>query len=211
MTEVKWARRAKDRPEEIYQAALKVFGSQGYRATKLDEVAAAAGISKGLIYRYFQNKEDLLRKALAAKMETLKTIKEQLVRPPQQSSAEFLFELCSQSWNYWQSEDWGNLYKLLLGEIAREIPDLYQAWIQGVWQQLRLIYAQVIQEGQKQGEFNQDIHAEDTARFLILGLSHALYLQAHKGIEQWDPWDDQRYFQNSVQLILKGLAKETQK
>ena len=60
----KWRRRAADRPGEILDAALSVFIAKGFAATKLDDVAAAAGISKGLLYRYFDNKAELFKEVI---------------------------------------------------------------------------------------------------------------------------------------------------
>ncbi len=61
MTKPRWQRRKDDRPGEILEAALDVFAARGFAATKLDDVAAKAGISKGTLYLYFENKEDLFR------------------------------------------------------------------------------------------------------------------------------------------------------
>ena len=55
------SRRKEARPGEIVAAALASFAERGYAATKLEDVAAAAGISKGTIYLYFPTKEDLFR------------------------------------------------------------------------------------------------------------------------------------------------------
>lgn len=60
----RWRRRAADRPQEILDAALTVFVTKGFAATKLDDVAAAAGISKGLLYRYFNNKAELFKEVI---------------------------------------------------------------------------------------------------------------------------------------------------
>src|SRR5579883_1022372 len=54
-------RRKDARPGEIIAAALASFAQRGFAATKLEDVAAAAGISKGTIYLYFPTKEDLFR------------------------------------------------------------------------------------------------------------------------------------------------------
>src|ERR1700752_4478168 len=54
-------RRKDARPGEIIAAALASFAERGYAATKLEDVAAAAGIGKGTIYLYFPTKEDLFR------------------------------------------------------------------------------------------------------------------------------------------------------
>jgi len=55
------ARRKEDRPAEIIAAALHLFSERGFAATKLEDVATAAGIGKGTIYLYFPTKEDLFR------------------------------------------------------------------------------------------------------------------------------------------------------
>src|SRR5215208_6116816 len=57
----KWHRRAEDRPREICAAALEVFAEKGFAAAKLDEIARRAGVSKGTLYLYFKDKEDLFR------------------------------------------------------------------------------------------------------------------------------------------------------
>lgn len=61
MAEPRFQRRKEDRPAEITQAALAAFAEKGYAATKVDEVAKRAGISKGLLYLYFKTKEDLFK------------------------------------------------------------------------------------------------------------------------------------------------------
>lgn len=48
-----------ERREQIKKAALKVFASRGIAGTKISMIAAEAGISQGLTYRYFQSKEEL--------------------------------------------------------------------------------------------------------------------------------------------------------
>src|SRR2546430_5624426 len=57
----RWRRRKDARPEEIIRAALEVFADRGFAATKLEEVARRAGVTKGTIYLYFANKESLFK------------------------------------------------------------------------------------------------------------------------------------------------------
>ena len=59
--EPRWRRRKADRPGEIIAAALEVFSERGFAATRLDDVARQAGLSKGALYLYFETKEDLFR------------------------------------------------------------------------------------------------------------------------------------------------------
>ncbi|TDP45482.1 TetR/AcrR family transcriptional regulator [Zavarzinia compransoris] len=60
------AKRMQDRIDAIVEAATAVFGAKGYEAASIAEIARAAEISDGLIYRYFSNKRDLLYRVLEA-------------------------------------------------------------------------------------------------------------------------------------------------
>ncbi|MGD2131718.1 MAG: TetR/AcrR family transcriptional regulator [Maricaulaceae bacterium] len=65
MTRAKPARRPEARPDEILDAALKVFTDKGFSAARMDDVAKAAGLSKGAVYLYFDSKETLLEALIA--------------------------------------------------------------------------------------------------------------------------------------------------
>ena len=58
------------RREEILLAALQAFGEKGIYNSRIEEVAAAAGIGKGTVYEYFRSKEELISAALRYEMET---------------------------------------------------------------------------------------------------------------------------------------------
>src|SRR3954471_2035330 len=51
--------RAEQRRESILEAANLVFGQRGYDTVRIDDVAAAAGLSKALIYEHFRSKQEL--------------------------------------------------------------------------------------------------------------------------------------------------------
>ena len=53
-------RRKEARPAELAAAALTLFVEKGFAATRLDDVAARAGVSKGTLYLYFDSKEALV-------------------------------------------------------------------------------------------------------------------------------------------------------
>src|SRR5215469_12477758 len=57
----RWRRRKEARPTEILSAALASFAERGFAATRLDDVAARAGVTKGTLYLYFRSKEDLFK------------------------------------------------------------------------------------------------------------------------------------------------------
>jgi len=53
-----------EKQEKIMQAALELFAQEGYNATSTSRVAKHAGVSEGLIFRHFENKEGLLQAIL---------------------------------------------------------------------------------------------------------------------------------------------------
>jgi len=61
MAQPRYRRRKEDRPQEITEAAFAAFAEKGYAATRVEEVAKRAGISKGLLYLYFKTKEELFK------------------------------------------------------------------------------------------------------------------------------------------------------
>ena len=46
--------------ENLLKAALAMYARKGYHKTTVDEIAAEAGLSTGIAYRYFKNKKDIL-------------------------------------------------------------------------------------------------------------------------------------------------------
>ena len=73
----RWRRRKEERPGEILAAALETFVERGYAATRLDDVAKRAGVTKGTLYLYFPNKEELFKAVVrAALVPTLERVAE---------------------------------------------------------------------------------------------------------------------------------------
>jgi len=60
-THVKHERRKDARPGELLDAALSLFVEKGFAATRVDEVAKLAGVSKGTLFLYFSSKEELFK------------------------------------------------------------------------------------------------------------------------------------------------------
>ena len=61
MARPRYRRRKEDRPQEITAAAFAAFAEKGFTATRVEEVARRAGVSKGLLYLYFKTKEELFK------------------------------------------------------------------------------------------------------------------------------------------------------
>jgi len=59
-------RRKEARPGELLHAALELFVEKGYAATRAEEVARRAGVSKGTLFLYFSSKEELFKAVVRA-------------------------------------------------------------------------------------------------------------------------------------------------
>lgn len=60
-TKPRWERRKDARPQELLAAAIDLFVERGFASTRLEDVARRAGVSKGTLYLYFANKEELFK------------------------------------------------------------------------------------------------------------------------------------------------------
>ena len=56
----KFRRRSEARPDEVLDAALELFVEKGFAATRVEDIATRAGVSKGTVYLYFPSKEAVL-------------------------------------------------------------------------------------------------------------------------------------------------------
>ena len=74
----RWERRKEARPAEIVAAALQLFADRGFAATRLEDVATVAGVSKGTVYLYFEGKEQLfeavVREAIAPNIDRMQAL-----------------------------------------------------------------------------------------------------------------------------------------
>ena len=204
----KWERKAHERPNALFEAALDIFSKQGYRATRLEEVAEAAGVSKGTIYHYFRNKEDLLSQALEGKRTVhFARLEEELASFKGTASDKLRF-LVERGWKSWTGETWGSYNKLIFGEIAHELPELFRQSVQQGLLRIWGFMEDVIREGQKNREFRKDANAKAIARFLHSGLSHQALLQVHLGIDKIDRLPLAQIPDAAIDLVIRGLKDD---
>jgi AcrR family transcriptional regulator len=63
-----------EKQEKILKAALELFAQEGFKATSTSKVAKRAGVSEGLIFRHYENKEGLLEAIIKEGEERAKTL-----------------------------------------------------------------------------------------------------------------------------------------
>ena len=150
----RWTRRKDARPEEIIAAALDVFVERGYASTRLDDVAAHAGVSKGTLYLYFENKEDLFKAVVRGNVLPVLQYGEDLVETYSGSSAELVGQLVRGWWELTGSTKIAGIPKLIIAE-AGNFPDLAKFYYDEVILRALSMFRRVLQRGTEAGEFRQ--------------------------------------------------------
>src|ERR1700749_1394744 len=86
----RWRRRPEERTPEILAAALECFAKGGFSGTRMDDVAAAAGVTKGTLYLYFPNKEALFEAVVRSGVLPILEMAQDHVAQSDQSAPELL-------------------------------------------------------------------------------------------------------------------------
>jgi AcrR family transcriptional regulator len=148
----RWKRRKDERPGEILAAALEEFVERGYAATRLDDVAQRAGVTKGTMYLYFDSKEELLKAAVRQNVLPVIERGERLVEEHRGPSGELLREVVRAWWEFLHGTRVGGISKLMMAE-ARNFPDLARFYHDEVVKRGHALFARVLQRGIDSGEF----------------------------------------------------------
>jgi AcrR family transcriptional regulator len=197
-------RRPDDRAPEIARAALDLFVSKGFAATKLEDVARAAGVSKGLPYVYFRSKEELFKAVIS------EAIAEPLVRANEmvdgfEGSTSDLLEALASSFRAFAESPLGGVVKLILAE-AGNFPDVARFYCSNFDLRGRQLFEKVLHRGVARGEFRPIADIEMTAILLAQPLAmHAVWLRSIAPYDDTRPLDSDRYYAAYIDFILKGL------
>src|ERR1700732_3321013 len=151
-------RRKEARPGEMVAAALASFADRGYAATKLEDVAAAAGISKGTIYLYFPTKEDLFRAVVRqAVLPNLEVAEGQFAAHT--GSCPALPRLLAQRFLQLLDSDLTAVPKLVVAESGN-FPAIAQFYADAVLRRAFRLIEGILTRGIERGEFRpMDVHA----------------------------------------------------
>jgi AcrR family transcriptional regulator len=171
----RWRRRPEARPEEILEAALDVFGELGFARTRLDDVARRAGVSKGTLYLYFDSKEALFRAMVQAKVETVLTESEALVRNWQGTTTELLRHFIRRYWELMNRLQNCRLARVVLSELS-SFPELARFHYRNVILRVRRVIESIIEQGIARGEFRpvQPVFAARMLQTLCVQLAQFL-------------------------------------
>ncbi|MBI4740230.1 MAG: TetR/AcrR family transcriptional regulator [Betaproteobacteria bacterium] len=196
-------RRRKDaRPSELTAAALDLFVEKGFAATRLDDVAARAGVSKGTLYLYFDSKEALFKAVVEEGIVPALAAAEQVLAEHGGSSVDLLRDLLFGWWQQIGATRLAGVTKLIVSE-SRNFPEIAHYYHERVIIRGRALLRTVLQRGIARGEFRQlDV---ETAIDVIIAplLMLAIWRCSLCFCEQES--DAETYLETHFDLLVHGL------
>jgi TetR/AcrR family transcriptional regulator len=201
---VKHERRKDARPGELLAAALDLFVAKGFAATRAEEVAAKAGVSKGTLFLYFKSKEELFEAV----------VRENIGNQINQGMAEMesyagttteMLKFAMFAW--WErvgSTKASGISKLVMSE-ASNFPELANFYQETVVKPGRLLIRTILQRGVDRGEFrtlNMDyaVYSVVAPLMFLTMWKHSLGACSLEA-----PIDPETYINSQADIIVNGI------
>ena len=200
----RWTRRKEARPAELMAAALDLFVERGYAATRLDDVAARAGVSKGTLYLYFSSKEELFKAVIRSGIVPLIERGERLLEEHKGSAAELLREIVFSWWESVGNTKLGGIPKLMFSE-CRNFPEIGKFYYDEVISRGHRLMQSVLETGMKSGEFRA-MDANYAMRLILAPMVFLLLWRHSFDFCDSKHIDADRYLEQHLDMITNGLV-----
>ena len=187
-----------DKRDRILKAAVKVFAKNGFYATRVSEIAKAAGVADGTIYLYFKNKDDVLITIFEDGIQQLLTILREVAASdePFDQRIKRIIEL-----QLGLLEGERDLAEVITVNL-RQSSTLLKQYAAPLFMEYIDVIAGLIREGQKQGAFRKDVNSRVAARSLFGALDGILLTWA---LGEADPSSLRKAASHCASLFLDGL------
>ena len=202
----RWRRRKDARPQEILEAALSVFAEKGFAATRMDEIAVRARVSKGTIYLYFESKEAVFRALIQATLVRRVSDLALLVRDHKGPVAPLLRELLLRLGHFVSTSDLVVLPKMVIAE-AGNFPDLARIYREEVVERGLTLFGGLLQAGMDRGEFKR-MPVQHAVRLCMAPLLLAAIWRTTFAPFDREAYDYAGLVEAHVSTLLRGLHAE---
>jgi TetR/AcrR family transcriptional regulator len=203
--QAKRERRKEARPGELLDAALDLFVEKGFAATRAEEVAARAGVSKGTLFLYFPSKEELFKAVVRENISGRFQEWNEEFQKFEGSSADMIRACMKIWWERVGDTRASGITKLIVSE-ARNFPDIAAFYQQEVIKPGTDLIRRILQRGVDRGEFH--VHDMEYATLSISAPMIFLIMMKHSmGVcmPEGHPLDAERYIASQVETLLNGL------
>jgi AcrR family transcriptional regulator len=201
----RWERRKAARPAELLAAALELFTERGYAATRLDDVARRAGVSKGTVYLYYPSKEDLFKAVVREGLVPVLERGERMVADHRGSTAELIRSLIQGWWEAIGATPYAGITKLMISE-CRNFPELGSFYVDEVITRGHKLVRKALQQGIDSGEL-RPVDAEHATRLVFAPLVLHVVWRYSFDFCGTGRLDAETYVQQHLDILLAGLLK----
>ena len=184
-------------------AALELFVEKGFAGTRLEDVAARAGVSKGTLYLYFDSKEVLFKAVIQEGIVPILEEGAGLIEGFQGSSADLLQALISEWWQRIGNTHLGGVPKLMISE-AGNFPELATYYHNAVIMRGRDLMRRTLQRGIGSGEFRR-IDVETAIDVIFAPVLMMVIWRYSLGACCGTAHDPRTYLRTHFDLIVGGL------
>jgi AcrR family transcriptional regulator len=201
-------RRKGARPAELAAAALDLFVEKGFAATRLEDVAIKAGVSKGTLYLYFDSKAALLKAVVEEGIIPVLDQGEDMLARHQGSAADLLRHMILTWWTQIGASKLSGVSKLMIGE-AHNFPEIASYYHDRVIARSHDLMRRVLEAGVTRGEFRALEFVPTIEVIFAPVLMLAIWRHSFAGccgVEQ----DPLRYLNVHLDLLLNGLLKPSE-
>lgn len=200
----RWARRSEARPGELVQAALELFVERGYAATRLDDVARRAGVSKGTIYLYYSSKQELMRAAIRLAVLPKMQLAEDALEQSDASTRELLQRIVHSWWGDSGSSPSRGIVKLLVSE-CRNFPELGQFYVEEMVQRGKPFWLRLIARGIARGELRAGADSDACLAVMTAPVTLLSIWQHSLGMFEKPSLDVKVYLETYLDVLFEGL------
>lgn len=203
----KRTRRKQARPGELLAAALDLFVEKGFAATRSEEVAARAGVSKGTLFLYFPSKEELFKAVVRENIAGRVSEGASELANYSGPTGELLVYLMQQWWARYGATKASGLSKLIISE-ASNFPELARFYQDAVVMPCIELVRSVLQRGIDRGEFrevdmSQAVYSVTAPLIFLVMWKHSMTpcCESARAI------DPERFIAQHADLLVRGLTK----
>jgi AcrR family transcriptional regulator len=190
---------AEERRLQIMEMALKVFAEKGFKSASIKDIAEAAGISQGLMYHYFKNKEDLLA-ATIKQYSFLEELRGIVAARDDRPSSRVLEETASKFLETLEKRK--ALVRILIHDVAFD-PELSNAWSVMFHEGVALL-KKFIDSRIERGEFKPH-DSEVTARLMF---SSVVMFHLTRDIFRTSRVTPEQYLKGILDTLMEGIKKK---
>ena len=200
-------RRKQARPGELLDAALDLFVEKGFAATRSEEVAARAGVSKGTLFLYFPSKEELFKAVVRENISGRFKEWNDEFESFEGDSADMLRYCMKVWWDRLGAGRASGITKLVISE-ARNFPDIAAFYQQEVIVPGQDLIRRMLQRGIDRGEFqvadiDYAIYSLIAPMIFLIMMKHSLGACAPQGFAL----EPERYIASQIETLLHGFCR----